>query len=64
VALVPLRCHHCYAKSYRFWPLTWGQQLDPPPRPEPSTTVSVLEARVAERGRNGGTTVRRRRVAA
>ena len=32
--LVPVRCHHCYQKFYVPWFVTWGVDIEAPPRPE------------------------------
>jgi hypothetical protein len=68
--LRPMRCHHCYHKFLIPWPLTIGQQLEPPPvriadvdRPgsaRPSESRSRGDGSFGERERAGRGVPRRK----
>lgn len=44
LGFVPLKCHHCFQKTWVFWLSTLGKTLHPPKLKDPSAEAPTLRA--------------------
>jgi len=56
----PMKCHHCYHKFYRLWPLTLGRRASPPrlriaPGSHPTRRSYAASHYAAQQARTAGT---------
>jgi hypothetical protein len=43
LGFVPLKCHHCFHKTWAFWFTTWGQTLHPPKLKESAVDTPAVK---------------------